>query len=365
MLKEFPNLLGKLPKLSSSKTRKKNYELSVDYIVSKIYEYGHKVSYNKINNTYNSCCPICREGNSWGRKKRCYYIPEKDNIYCHNCGSSLKPFNWIREVSGMSDDQIFEDFDKNDYCVEIEIDEEDAIPKEVSSLPEDCINLFDPIQIQYYSKDKIVKDALDYIRERKLDVAINRPDGLFLSKKDYVHKNRLIIPFKDSDGQVVFYQSRKLKNDDDSPRYLSKFNSDRSIFGIERIRPDKDEVFIFEGPLDACFCINGIALCGINQGNKNFTKTQMAQLDELRLFRKIWVLDNQWVDKTAREKTIKLLEEGECLFIWPKELKDYKDFNDLCISKNLTGVSSKFIKENSFCGKEGVLKFKIFFSKIN
>ena len=48
--------------------------LPENYIIQKFYEYAGYVQYLKHNNTYNGCCPICHEGKSWGKKKRCFYM---------------------------------------------------------------------------------------------------------------------------------------------------------------------------------------------------------------------------------------------------------------------------------------------------
>jgi predicted nucleic acid-binding Zn ribbon protein len=109
-------MLKKLPQLNSKKTRKEfDFNLPVDYVVSKFYEYGYKVTHNKYANSYQSCCPICHEGKSWGRKKRCFYTPENNNIFCHNCGASLTPYSWIRKVSGLSHNEIEQSLEDDDY----------------------------------------------------------------------------------------------------------------------------------------------------------------------------------------------------------------------------------------------------------
>jgi len=358
----FRKKLDQLPKLNSSRT-KKCFDLPTDYIVSKFYELGYKVSYQKYSNVYNSCCPLCKEGKSWGRKKRCFYVPEKDNIFCHNCGESLKPYNWIRKVSGMSDEDISKDVGDNKVSVEL-IFTDPTPKKKHPSLPEDSINLFDSNQIKFYTKDHIVETAISYISSRRLDTAINRPSGLFISLKDYTHKNRLVIPFLDTSGNFIHYQSRRLFEWDDKPNYLSKIGSEKSIFGIDRVDPSLDDVFIFEGPLDACFVRNGVAVAGINEGNHKFTSIQLDQLEELKFFKKIWVLDNQWIDKASREKTVVLLEQGECVFIWPEKFKKFKDFNELCVYCGLDEVKHGFLKANSTCGRGAIVKFKILFGKL-
>ena len=356
------NTLKKFPSLNLKKTNF-DFNLPKDYVVSKFYEYGYKVTYNKCSDTYNSCCPICREGSSWGKKKRCFYIPDNKNIFCHNCGSSLQPYQWIRKVSGMSHDDIVKSID-NDACYILEdiIAPVKTSPK-IDTLPEDSINLFDEVQVEYYKNSTIIKAALEYIRSRQLDIAINRPDALYISLKDRFQCNRLIIPFKDDMGKIVFYQTRKILDTDDLPNYLSKPKADKTIYGIDNINTDMDSVFLFEGPIDSFFVQNGLGVAGINKGHFTFTKTQQAQMKSLVLFDKIWVLDNQWVDSTAREKTFTLLEAGEKVFIWPKKYAEFKDLNELCVYYKLSQISPEYIKKHSIQGKNAVLGFKLMFGK--
>lgn len=343
------------------KTTKVNFELPLDYVITKFYELGYKVSYNHYDKTYRSCCPICREGKSWGRKKRCYFIPENDNIFCHNCGSSLKPFQWIKEVSGMTDEEIAEDAREAFTTI---VDEPTVKEVKPHTLPDDSINLFDQIQLNYYKNNSVVRTALKIIDERRLKTAVSAPDALYVSLKDKVHKNRLIIPFKDSNGKIIFYQSRKMFVEDEKTSYISKQGADKSICGMEHIDPTMDHIFIFEGPIDSYFVKNGVAVAGINKGYHRFTAIQSAQLDELKLFKKIWVLDSQWIDETSREKTLKLLELGECVFFWPKKWGQYKDFNEICVKHGLDQISPEFIKKNSYCGQSAIVKFKVMFSKL-
>ncbi len=364
-------MLRKLPKLNSSKMKKTqanefDFDLPEDFVVSKFYEYGHKVTHNKFSNTYQSCCPLCHEGKSWGKKKRCFYIPENKNIFCHNCGESLTPYSWIRKASGMTHQEIVDCLKSDEYGILTDVGLEKETKREIDTLPKDSINLLDPIQVEYFKDNEVVAKALAYIKQRRLDRAVNAPDSLYLSLNDKFQSHRLVIPFKDENGKIIFYQTRKLFMYDEKPDYLSKPDSDKSLAGIENVDPDMDCVFLFEGPIDSYFVKNGIGVAGINKGNFLFTETQKQQLKSLSMFEKIWVLDSQWIDKTAREKTLSLLEAGEKVFIWPKKWGEkYKDLNALCVGVGIDHVSPAFIKKNSTQGMSAVMKFKMLFSGLD
>jgi len=333
------------------------------YVVNVLYENIYKISYNKYNKSYNGCCPICKEGNSWGKKKRFYYIPDKELAYCHNCGYSKKALTFITEVTNKSLHEIINEVKEFDIEI-LPIEEPKEVKKVIDkSLPEDCINLSDVSQIEYYKDNAVVKTALQLIRDRKLDKGINKPKTFYISLKDVVHKNRLILPFYDENDDIIFYQSRGLTKKDlfERPKYLSKVGAERSLYGMQNINSNLDNVFIFEGPIDSYFVENGLATCGITErSDKMFTSLQKEQINKLNLYEKIYVLDNQYCDKAALSKSIILADNNEKVFIWPKELKRFKDFNDICVTGNKDKIKPEFILKNTHSG----LKAKLLLTEI-
>lgn len=359
--KEFLSMLEKQLKRSLRKTSKKWLDLPIDYNISKFFEIGLYPTYNKYNNTYQCACPICREGKSLGKKRRCYYTPEKDLIHCHNCGWSSKPYNWIIQASEYTHEDIEDELLSGEYgYVDISVDEP-VLEFQDHTLPEDSVNLFDPLQLDFWKNDEKIQFVVEYMKNRRLFTAKNKPDAYYFSFKDKVHKNRLIIPFKDVDGKIVFYQSRKIFEWDDKPKYISKINSNKSLFGIDKVDSKYDDVFIFEGPVDSTFVVNGVAVGGITEGGDvNFNSTQYRQWCNILLQDKIWVLDSQWIDQTSYTKTLSLIKNGEKVFIWPRNFgASYKDFNELCCSKKIDQISPKFVLNNSFSGMEAEVRMNL------
>ena len=336
--------------------------LPENYIIQKFYEYAGYVQYLKHNNTYNGCCPICHEGKSWGKKKRCFYIPDNDIIYCHNCGWSSNPLKWISHLSNKSYKEIFDECKNNDEYLPIykENNETNLNKIDIPSLPGDCINLFDKHQIIFYKNEHILQLAISYLKNRLLYHAINKPNALYLCRKDFIHKNRIIIPFYDENNNIIYYQSRGILPEDlkNKPKYLSKTGGEKSIFGINNIDNKNENIFIFEGPIDSFFTKNGIAVGGIQENSiHNFNNKQQEQIESLTLFNKIWVVDSQWKDNAAYNKTKLLLQNNENVFIWPKEYGiKYKDFNDICIDKQIYEIPNSFILKNTYKGIQGLIK---------
>lgn len=330
-----------------------SFEIPREYTICKFFQYGIDAKYNKFNDSYQCGCPICKEGTSAGKKQRCYYLPANNNIYCHNCGWSSTPINWIIEVSGTSFNNIIDEIKDFNVDVDQYIDfksKSESVQKfKVADLPDDCINLFDKRQIDFFKDQPVVKSALDLIKRRRLDTAINKPRALYVSLNDKVHKNRIIIPFCEN-NKAIFYQSRSIGNQE--PKYLSKINSSKSLYGFDNIDDSLDHVFLFEGPINSFFVKNGLAVAGIQENSQHsLTSKQIEQLSSLVLFKKIWVLDSQWIDNASKSKSKILADQGETIFIWPEKIgRKYKDFNDLAMKFNLNELSTKFIVDNSYTG---------------
>lgn len=336
-------------------------KLPEDYVVLKFYELGYRPIYNKFNSVYQCGCPICREGKSLNKKRRCYYVPKNDNIFCHNCGWSGKPMRWIREVSGCSDQEIIHEL--KDYTPDVEDilkGEEVKVTVNTETLPKDSINLSDKSQLDYYKNNENVRAALGLIKSRRLDTAVNRPDNLYFSLTDVVHKNRLIIPFLNEQKQIEFYQTRTVLTRDNKtkPKYLGKVNSEKTLFNIDKVTGDHDTVYIFEGPINAFFTKNSVAVAGITERGRSFTQRQQQQLDTtLKFYDRVWILDSQWIDKASLIKSEALLQQGESVFIWPEKFgKRFKDFNDIAIACKVDEIGHDFCQKNTFKGLEGIVK---------
>ena len=337
--------------------------LPESYVVQKLYQHAGYPKYKKINNVYEAGCPMCMEGHSWGKKRRLYYIVKNHVICCHNCGWYSSPLKWIKHVAQMTSEEIEYELTTGEYqYVEIKVNDvtnTTPLSSISESLPRDSINMFDTQQLRYYKDNQIVKKCLNLIASRRLDTAINKPKALYVSLTDKIHKNRLCFPFYDTKGDITHYQTRAVENKDmqDRPKYLSKLNSQKTIFNFNNINTTSDNIYIFEGPIDSFFVNNGVAVAGIQESSqKSLTGAQQQMLATKPLMNKIWVLDNQWVDQASRLKTKNLIESGETVFIWPDNLKQFKDFNDMCMHYTLDAIEENFITKNMYTGLSASIK---------
>lgn len=334
--------------------------LTEDYIVEKFFQYCGIPKRNRYNNTYQGSCPICREGKSWLKKRRCFFIPKNNNIFCHNCGWSGTPYSWIKKVSGVTDIDLIQDVKQLDNVSASYYDTPTIQVNNTAALPEDSINLFDQQQIEFYTDQLTVQECLNFIKRRKLDIAVNRPNALYVSLTDKVHKNRLIIPFYNEFNKIEFYQTRTVLTNSKTikAKYISKVNGEKTLYGLNKLDSNHNTVYIFEGPINAMFVVNGIAVAGIQKGTQQFTSRQQEQLQGISTFyNKVWVLDSQWLDNTSLIKTETLLKQGEKVFIWPEKFgKKFKDFNEMTVKYNLSSISRSFINNHTYDSLTSLIK---------
>lgn len=313
------------------------------YVLSKFYTYAGGPKFRKFDGNYNASCPICREGKSWLKKKRLYFYPTTSSFYCFNCNKSWNALNWIISVSGLSKEEIFSEIDMGNITHEISLDTKTTktFHRETPTLPHDSINIEDTQQQIFYGVNPNFQNIIEYANSRRLFTAVNRCNKYYASLTDNFHKNRLCIPYLDRDKKIIFYQTRRVI-EDDSPRYLNKVGFDKSIFGIDRVNPDIPYIFIFEGPLDAMFVKNGVGIAGLVS-----TDLQNKQLREFPFYEKIWILDNPHKDETAKQKIVELLNRKEKVFKWPLNLP-FKDFNEFAVFENKNEIETNFILSNLY-----------------
>lgn len=332
--------------------------LPQDYIIQNLYSFCKRPVYKKFQGTYNAECCICHEGSSAGSKRRLFYFPSERYFYCFNCSRSWSELNWIQEVTGKSYHEVLRDSKSYDSAVNLVTmlsAVEDKKEHNIPSIPEDSVDLTDSNQCDYYkgtTQYKILSKALEYCSKRKLFTAVNRPSSLYISFTDYVHKNRLIIPFYSDSNKIESYQSRSL-NGDDYPKYLTKYG-DKCLYGENNIDPSIPYIFVFEGPIDAMFVKNGVAI-----GGSTLTEKQEIFLNKCFGQEIIYVYDNDKDNKEMDKKIRSLIDKNKKVFIWPKELQKFKDINEVCCQLDINEFSYSFIVNNSFTGIEAKMKFKV------
>ena len=174
-------------------------------------------------------------------------------------------------------------------------------------------------------------------------------------QKLFKYDPRIVIPFYNKDGEVVAVQGRainmKAENDARKTVKYITVKADKSIdrlwYGMWRADPRK-AVYVVEGPIDSLFLNNAVAMVGAGSANKipdRFSKSKM-----------IFVLDNEPRNKQIIKFNQNLIDGGNLVCIWPKNIKE-KDINDMAYSMSVKDIQ-KIIDKNTFSGLEASLRLK-------
>lgn len=333
--------------------------LPFDYVIQSIYTHCRRVVYKKCQGVYNAECCVCHEGSSAGRKRRLFYFPEQRYFYCFNCNRSWSVVQWLQDVTGQTVSEILSQSEQFVPDISSKFDSlSDGLSTKVTctnaTLPDDVVDICDNTQVNFYKEDQeryvILERAIQYCESRRLFTAINRPHSFYISFDDYIHSNRLIIPFYDCNNKIFTYQSRTLEQDV-FPKYLTK-SGDKCFYGQSKIEDMLPYLFIFEGPIDSMFVRNGLGVGGssVTAKQRDFLDTRFDQVP-------IYVFDNDKNNKEMYDNVLRFIERGERVFIWPREFSEFKDINEICCRTRVDSISPDFFVKNSFTGLEAKVKF--------
>jgi len=333
-------------------------ELSTEYIIQQFYTYCKRPIYKKGQGVYNAECPVCKEGTSAGVKRRLFYFPDDHYFYCFNCSKSWTEFNWLREVTSDTPASILKN--SKTHVVDLTervFDEVEVVSTFVNdTLPGDAIDITDQQQLAHIKtnntqKGRVLENVLEYCTERRLTTAINKPKGLYYTFNDRVHANRLIIPFYNEGGKLFTYQSRSLRGDT-FPKYITKVG-EKCLFGEDTVSDNIPYIFVLEGPIDSMFIRNGVGV-----GGSTITERQSQFLHKHFDKQIIYIFDNDKDNPEMKKTVLKAIKAGKTVFIWPKELKQFKDVNEVCCHYKIDLIKEDYIVKNSFTGLEAEVKFR-------
>ena len=175
-----------------------------------------------------------------------------------------------------------------------------------SSAPAVSSNLnidgFVPINLDSYQSDnKMVVRAWTFLMDRNLlDLQSSERDPFYLATTGK-YKNRLIIPFKDPEGNIFFFQARAL-NHTDMPKYLNPA-SEEGVKSSNILYPfdyEDTHLCICEGPLDAI----SLKMHGINATCTVGSSISEVQMQLIREFegKVILAYDNDTAGHRGIEK---------------------------------------------------------------
>jgi len=310
---------------------------------------------------WNFRCPYCGDSKKNRTKARGFVFRKKNDLFykCHNCGV------------GATLGKLIEYLDLNtykDYIMERYKTGSDTItpkPEFKFNAPVFNKNKSSKGKKLEPSSESIVKElksiselphehpARKIVEQRKLPKDSYK--DLFLCPEFYKFTNklipnkfpsldgdhpRLLIPFRDEEGEIFAYQGRAFGNE--QPKYLTIKLQDRDkIFGLDRVNK-KEEVYVVEGPLDSLFLDNCIAVAGADMPSLNCDFTV--------------VFDNEPRNKEICKLIKKTIKSGVKICLWPDTMK-YKDINDMILGGYTKEEVQKIIKNNTYQSASAAVRF--------
>lgn len=299
---------------------------------------------------YNFRCPYCGDSQKRRNKARGYLFKVKNDFVfkCHNCGMGRTLANFLKDQDTFLHDQyVMEKF-------------KDGKTGKGTTVPNPVFNFQEPkffrksekeIDLEKVSDLNSSHPAREYLENRgikdldyfyycpKFKAWTNNQKKIFDNLKQ--DSERIIIPFKDKEGNLFGYQGRSL-----APkaklRYITIMLDEEQpkIFGLDKVKED-NTVYIVEGPFDATFLENSVAMAGSDADVRSFGWNDY-----------VWIFDNEPRNREIVARIDKTIQRGDKVVIWPKNIQQ-KDINDMV----LAGLDAQsLVKCNVYSGLEATLK---------
>jgi len=297
---------------------------------------------------WNFRCPYCGDSQKSRTKARGFVYRKKNDLFykCHNCGVGTTLGKLIEHLDSKTyNDYIFERYKKgvktNNPEPEFKFDEpifrKKGVLKNLKSISD--LSTDHPAR-------KIVEERF---------IPFESLSDLYLCESFYQFTNklipnkfpsldgdhpRLLIPFRDEQGEVFAYQGRAFG--EETPKYITiKLKDEDKIFGLDRVDKSK-HFYVCEGPLDSLFIDNCLAVGGsdFDRLEGNFTV----------------IFDNEPRNKEINKQIKKTIDKGCSIVLWPDQM-NWKDINDMIIHGYTKSQIQEIITDNTFCGAAAQLRF--------
>ena len=309
----------------------------------------------KKDDLYNFRCPLC--GDSQKNKTKCRgYVFRKKNDYfymCHNCGASTTFYNFLKQV----DPNLLQEYQLERYK-NGETGNNNYPKPEFEEYKQEAPKFKKTLELPTIESLPEAHFAKNYVQQRRIPEAFS--SQLYYAEdfkqfveslgieKDGLHKDdkRLVIPFYDSEKNLIAIQGRSLG--ESKLRYITlKLHDDnKKVFGLDRIDEDK-LIYVVEGPIDSMFLENAVATADSNLESI----TDVLDKSKVAL-----VFDNEPRNKEIVAKMEKAIDNHFNVVIWP-EMIEKKDINDMILDGFSPDEIQDIIDNNTFVNLRAKMEF--------
>ena len=300
----------------------------------------------KTQSIANCRCPLCGDSQRNKKKARGFFFPKKNDYFfkCHNCGAGHNMHRFLEAVApALARDYSLERWrnGENGKSNYVKPDEaEMALPKADLRLPR--ITSLDPTHpARAYMEGRKIPDLNRFYFAHSFGDWVRSIDPEYTSVPN---EERIVIPFVNKSGELVAAQGRALTGG--GIRYITvKFKkSGRAVYGEDRLDYSR-RVYAVEGPLDAAFLPNAIALagCELSEGVKMYTDC-------------VVVYDNEPRNTEIVGKIEQAIKSGYTVCVWGDSV-DEKDINDMVLAGRTPAEVQRIIDECACSGLTALARF--------
>lgn len=294
---------------------------------------------------YNFRCPFCGDSHRSKKKARGYFYPVENNTNykCHNCGISLSFNNFLKEI----DPSLHKEFTiekykggftgKNFVTNTPDFEIKTPVFNEKVNLPKASTN---DVAKQYLIQRKLNPEKYYYASD--FSKWINE----ITYEPNLKSEPRIVIPLF-YNKKLIGVQGRALTKSD--VKYITVMFDKHSpkIYNYDNV--DKESpVYVLEGPFDASFVKNSIAMCGAD-----------LDLKSLNIHYPVYVYDNEPRNQEIHARMSKVIQQGYSIVIWPDTIKE-KDVNDAVLAGHNV---QEILSQNIYKNLEANLKFNFWKKK--
>lgn len=290
---------------------------------------------------FNCRCPFCGDSQKNSRKRRGYFFVHDNTTFykCHNCGTSLNFSQFLQEFSpDLASQYRFDKFSSKYKKKEVKQDV--GIEKFLTNTSEKLKksqNILNKATRMLTLDD--THKARKYLDNRKIpkrqqknlfyvDNAQSFVKNIPGYEKSYTPKgDAILIPFFNEVGVLTYFQLRFFEG---NIRYLTfEISPGKKMWGLSDIDWTKP-VYVTEGPFDAMFIDNGLAVAGVSILSETKYLREKCENGYILVFDK----DYQ-ENREVYEQLLKAIEQNEKIVFFDKHFSG-KDVNEAVINNGWT-----------------------------
>jgi len=302
---------------------------------------------------FNCKCFYCGDSQKKRTKKRGYFYKKGNNLFyrCFNCEQSTTFYKALEYL----DSRVAKEYSLENYSASV--NKHTPYKKPEFNFKKPVFKTKSQINLPSISSLPDNHYAKKYVLERKIpkgshkDLFFAKDFKKFVSevKPDYDktlfdNDDRLIIPFRNENGELFAFQGRSLGKS--SLRYITvKLDDELKLFGLDRI-DKKEKVYVTEGPIDSLFVKNSVATA-----DSNLMIAEFLGKDNLVL-----VYDNEPRNLNIVKQIQKAVDNGFSVCLFPDSFT-FKDINEAVINGLTKPEVQRIIDNNTFEGLRAKMEF--------